>query len=204
MVHLLGDVVHPRQPYTGATYKLHDNTCIVPVAKAVLVAAPGGAERAVPSGCVLVRAVQRLTYGRATVRVPADGFGLREYTVGMHFTEIQQEGWTGSEDAEDGFVVFDKMDDIRSSSQQDAVHASPNKVFVVPEWWVQPASYFRSTARLGHYNDSRCEKCSKRGMLYLCDGCPRAYHAACVSEEHLRAAKSDPPWHCPVCSPRST
>jgi len=186
-VHLLGEVKHPQQSYTGEKYDVGAADCIVPVARATLVAAPGSnTEWAVPSGCVLVRRVQRLTYGGDTVCIPEGGFGLRE----LKATEMQQECWTGGESAVDGFVELDTTEDSSGSNAQDVTHASPQDLFVVPECWVQPASYFLHAAHLGHYNDSVCAKCRKSGKLTLCDDCPRAYHDRCMSkDERERAAE---------------
>jgi hypothetical protein len=210
-VHLLGHHVHSQQPYTGDEYKLEAEDCIVPVAQAILVAAPqgGSAKPAVPPGCVLVRQVQRLQYGGEIVRIPEGGFGFRWAEPGMCFAELEEQGWTGGEEQQSGFVPLDVMDSGQrhSSGHDDVAHAPPDELFIVPEWWVQPASYFASaprSAKLEHHNDSNCAKsgCRERDELYLCDHCPRAYHLACLSEKRRCAAtqaQADE-WRCPECS----
>ena len=201
-VHLLGHYKHPEQPYTGK-YDVKAKECIVPVAKAILVAAPqGGSSPTVPSGCVLVRRVQRLTYGGTTVCVPRDGFGLRLHVRGAPCEELEQGCDAGGEKEQHGFVALDVREDGQyQDSLQDATHMPPDQCFLVPEWWVQPASYFKQAQLLGHYNDPDCATCHKNAdMCFLCDSCPRIYHAACMSAERLRATQESGPWHCSECS----
>jgi hypothetical protein len=208
-VHLLGHHVHPQQPYTGDEYDLKAEDCIVPVAQAILVAAAqdDSTKPAVPSGCVLVRRVQRLQYGNQIVRIPEGGFGFRRAEPGVCFAELKEHGWTGSEEQQSGFVPLDITDSGQrySSGHDDVAHAPPGELFIVPEWWVQPASYFASaprSAQLEHHNDPNCARfgCEERSELYLRDHCPRAYHLACLSEEYQRAATQAGEWRCPGCS----
>jgi len=164
-VHLLGEVRHPKQPYAGEKYDVDASDCIVPVVKAVLVGAPGGTYPQLPSGCVLVRQVQRLTYGGDVVRIPTTGFGFRPYPcetdkshetgtlrttkkpheTGQHYLWLKHKGLAGSENRSQGFVLLDMFENgapKKGQRQQDVTHASPDELFMVPEWWVQPASYF--------------------------------------------------------------
>ncbi|KAI3809426.1 hypothetical protein L1987_25398 [Smallanthus sonchifolius] len=44
-------------------------------------------------------------------------------------------------------------------------------------------------------SDDMCAVCGDRGELVICDGCPRAFHAACLELEGV----SSEDWHCPYC-----
>ena len=94
-------------------------------------------------------------------------------------------------------------------SQEDAAHASPQDIFVVPEWWAQPVAYFAGgsgSARLGHYNDEWCNNPScqhhdEKLPAFLCDFCPRIFHESCLAV-CPPAAESNEPWKCPECAER--
>ncbi|CAN6471312.1 unnamed protein product [Victoria cruziana] len=45
------------------------------------------------------------------------------------------------------------------------------------------------------YNDDLCTMCGESGVLLLCDGCPRSFHAGCLEEQKFH----DGSWHCPYC-----
>ena len=47
-------------------------------------------------------------------------------------------------------------------------------------------------------NDDECYTCGDGGNLVCCDGCQRAFHAACLTQP----PQDDPdqPWHCPHCT----
>ncbi|KAL8125871.1 hypothetical protein AgCh_013249 [Apium graveolens] len=47
-------------------------------------------------------------------------------------------------------------------------------------------------------SDDMCAVCGDGGELIVCDGCPRAFHAACLGSECIPAGH----WHCPHCTDR--
>ncbi|KAK1392604.1 Chromodomain-helicase-DNA-binding protein 4 [Heracleum sosnowskyi] len=47
-------------------------------------------------------------------------------------------------------------------------------------------------------SDDMCAVCGDGGELIVCDGCPRAFHAVCLSSECIPTGH----WHCPHCMER--
>ncbi|KAF8822854.1 hypothetical protein IE077_002342 [Cardiosporidium cionae] len=51
-------------------------------------------------------------------------------------------------------------------------------------------------------NESTCGECHGGGELVCCDGCIKAYHAACLSPSKRPRLDSDGDWYCPMCISR--
>lgn len=73
-----------------------------------------------------------------------------------------------------------------------------------PAQFTYLAAYNMSLKELGmlvnsSYTDSHinfCVQCRDGGELLCCDGCPAAYHPACLG---LQAGLQDAAWYCPSC-----
>ncbi len=207
----MNELVSPVVPFAGKSYIHEGKDCIVPVAQAILIATSNTDPR-VPLGCLLIRAIRRLTYGEQTVCIPVNGFGLRHLSASaaaaaakcpLHL--LNDPEFTGSDDVAQGFVPIDK-NEPEWRDVEDAVHASPDTLFLVPEWWVQPVAYFRQGRgfeQLGFYNDAWCaqENCQLHEEEAIpssyCDGCPRIFHHACLAV--VPSDDADQEWMCPVC-----
>ena len=54
-----------------------------------------------------------------------------------------------------------------------------------------------SSAYVDDHNNNECEFCGIGGLLILCDGCEKVYHAECLG---VQLSSLPDPWFCPRCS----